>query len=145
MQSINIAFLSVLIVAIISQGLKIILNVTKGDKKFRISDLIVTGGMPSTHCALVSCLFAILLFQEGIGSLTTIAFVLFVIVVTDSMGVRRTAGEEALIVNKIIKIEHLKINNTHYALGHKPVEVFFGVCIGFFVAISVWFLSINIA
>jgi acid phosphatase family membrane protein YuiD len=58
-------------------------------------------------------------------------------VITDSLGVRRTAGEEAKAVNKIIRIEHLKIKQMHYALGHKPIEVLAGISIGFTVAIII--------
>lgn len=136
----NKIFIAVIAAAIISQGIKIILNIIKDKKGVSLKDLIVTGGMPSTHCALVSSLFAILLLETGLSNLTIIAIVLFAIVITDSMGVRRTAGEEAKTVNKIIKMEKLKIHQLHYSLGHKPIEALTGIAIGFFVAITLWFI-----
>jgi uncharacterized protein len=136
----NIVFVVVMAAALISQGVKIFFNAIKDKKGISLKDLVVTGGMPSTHSALVSSLFAILLLENGLSGITVIAIVLFIIVITDSMGVRRTAGEEAETVNKIIKLEKLKVGALHYSLGHKPIEVLVGIMIGFFVAVSVWFI-----
>jgi hypothetical protein len=136
----NIIFSAVMISAILSQGIKIILNMIKDKKGISIPDLVVTGGMPSTHAALVSSLFAISLLDTGLSAITVISIVLFIIVTTDSMGVRRTAGEEAVALNKIIKIEKLKIHQLHYSLGHKPIQVLAGIAIGFAVSLAVWIL-----
>lgn len=136
----NKIFLAVIIAAIISQGLKIILNMSKDKKGLTLIDFVVTGGMPSTHSALVSSLFAILLFETGLSAATVISIVLFIIVITDSIGVRRTAGEEAEALNKIIKIEKLKIHQLHYAHGHKPIQVLAGIAIGFFVAVVIFLI-----
>jgi hypothetical protein len=135
----NLAFTAVMASAIISQSIKIAFNSVK-DKRFpTLPDLIVTGGMPSTHSALVSSLFAILLLQTGLSNATVISIVLFIIVITDSMGVRRTAGEEAKALNKINKLEKLKMHLLHYSAGHKPIQVLAGISIGFFIAVSLWF------
>jgi len=131
-------FITVIVAGILSQGSKIVLNHIKDRKGFSIPDLVVTGGMPSTHSALVCSLFVSLLFDQGLTGLSAIAMVLFVIVVTDSMGVRRTAGEEAKAVNKIIKLGKLKIHTIDYALGHRPIEVLAGVIIGVVVSLIIW-------
>ena len=133
-------FAAVMLAAIISQSTKIILNTLRDKKGISLADLVVTGGMPSTHAALVSSLFAVILLETGVSALTMISVVLFIIVITDSMGVRRTAGEEAKAVNEIIKIEKLKLPMMHYSLGHKPIEVLVGITIGFFIGISIWFI-----
>ena len=88
-------FIAVILSSAISQGLKIILNVIRDKKGVSLKDFVVTGGMPSTHSALVSSLFAILILETGISPLTVIGLVIFTITITDSMGVRRTAGEDA--------------------------------------------------
>ncbi len=137
---INKVFMTVIIAGIISQGSKVVLNHIKDRKGFSIPDIIVTGGMPSTHSALVSSLLVSLLFDQGISSLSAIALVLFIIIVTDSMGVRRTAGEEAKAVNQIIKKQKLKIHSFDYALGHKPVEVLTGIILGIIVSIVIWLI-----
>jgi acid phosphatase family membrane protein YuiD len=135
-------FIAVLGAAIISQSLKVFLNIKKDKKGIALTDLVVTGGMPSTHATLVSSLFAILLFETGLSAFTLISFVLFVVVITDSMGVRRTAGEEAKMLNKIIKMEKLKIHKLHYALGHRPIEVLAGIALGFLVAVLSLFINV---
>ena len=136
----NKIFVAVMLAAILSQGLKILINIIKDKKGITLTDLVVTGGMPSTHSALVSSLFAILLFETGLSAITVIGIVIFVIVITDSLGVRRTAGEEAKALNKIIRLEKLKMHEIHYALGHKPIEVLAGIVIGFLSSIGIYLL-----
>ncbi len=133
-------FYAVIIAGIISQAIKIFLNMKKHKKRFEFSDLVVTGGMPSTHCALVSALFVILAITTGLSALTAIAIVLFIVIVTDSLGVRKTVGEEGEVVNRIIKLEHLKIHKVRYAEGHDPMEVLTGTAIGMITAIILGFL-----
>ncbi len=134
------AFFSVFLTAVLCQLFKCLLSCIKEKRKPHFHDLFVTGGMPSTHSALVSSLLVVLFLLTGFSTLTGIAFVLFVIVIIDSMGVRRTAGEEAQIINKIIKLEKLKISPVHFALGHKPNEVTMGVLIGSMISILVGML-----
>ena len=129
---------SVIIAAFIAQSIKIFLKMKKDKKGLTLNDFIVTGGMPSTHSAASASLFAIFLFESGLSNITIFALVFFLIVVTDAMGVRRTAGEEAQKINKIIKLEKLKLSPVHYALGHKPIDVLVGILIGFFVAIIIF-------
>ncbi|MFH1395953.1 MAG: divergent PAP2 family protein [archaeon] len=136
----NKVLFAIIIAGILSQAIKTIINLVRGKQSFQLSDLIVTGGMPSTHSALVSSLFAVLLFEQGFSAVTVAAFVLFLIVVTDSFGVRRTVGEEGKAIDKIIKKEHLKIVHKHFAKGHEPIEVLAGIALGFFVAILLWFI-----
>ena len=136
----NKIFIIVMTSAILSQGIKIVLNSIRDKKGVSLKDFVVTGGMPSTHSSLVSSLFAILLLETGLSPMTVISIVLFIIVVTDSMGVRRTAGEEAETVNRIIEMEKLKLPMMHYSLGHKPIEVLAGIAIGFFISITFWFI-----
>ena len=133
-------FYTVIIAGIISQTIKIVLNMRKHKKRIELSDFVVTGGMPSTHCALVSSLFSILIISTGLGALTAIATVLFIIVVTDSLGVRRTAGEEGKVLNRIIKLEKLKMHLVRYVKGHEPIQVLAGIAIGVFTAIGIWFI-----
>jgi acid phosphatase family membrane protein YuiD len=136
----NKVFFAVIIAAVLSQAAKIAFNLIYEKRSLSLADFIVTGGMPSTHSAVVSSLFSILLLLEGLSTATVIAFVIFTIVITDSMGVRRTAGEEGKAINKIIKVEHLKLKQVDYALGHRPSEVLAGITIGVFIALCVRFL-----
>jgi len=56
--------------------------------------------------------------------------VIALIVLRDALGVRRTAGEEGKMINKLLKKVHLKLPKLHYSLGHTPLQVVVGVGIG---------------
>lgn len=63
-----------------------------------------TGGMPSSHSAAVSSLITSLIFVYGFRSpYVAIATVFGVIVMFDSMGVRRQSGEQGIIIDKMYK------------------------------------------
>ena len=74
------------------------------DGKLRLSSLFETGGMPSSHSALVTGTASAVGFQLGFNSpvfalAVTIAFV----VKYDASGIRRAAGLTAAKVNQINK------------------------------------------
>ena len=108
-----------------------------------------TGGMPSSHSAGVTALVTSLLLEYGVQSpLVAIASTFGVIVIFDSMGVRRQSGEHGILINELLSdFQNLRKTFTHYTkedihameederqsreyLGHKPIEVFFGIISG---------------
>jgi acid phosphatase family membrane protein YuiD len=130
----------IILAGMISQGLKIILFTIKHKKKFHLKDLIVTGGMPSTHSALVVSLSVAIGLYEGCSTAFVISVVLALVVLRDAFGVRREAGEEGRMLNKVIKAAKLKLPKEHYALGHTPLEVFVGTIIGVLTAVLSYIL-----
>jgi acid phosphatase family membrane protein YuiD len=130
----------VILAGAISQGLKILLFMLKHKKKFHIKDLIVTGGMPSTHSALVVSLAVAIWLYEGFSTAFVISFVLGLLVLRDSCGVRREAGEEGKMLNKVIKAAKLRLPMEHYALGHNPLEVVVGSAIGAVTSLAIYFI-----
>jgi len=132
--------IAVILAGAISQGLKILLFMLKHKKKFHIKDLIVTGGMPSTHSALVVSLAIAIWLYEGFNTAFVVSFVLALLVIRDSFGVRREAGEEGNMLNKIIKAAKLKLPMEHYALGHDPLEVVVGSAIGAVTSFILYFI-----
>ena len=99
-------------------------------------DLVVTGGMPSSHSAFVVALATIIYLEEGSSTAFAISLVLAFIVIRDAFGVRRTVGEEGMAVNQIL--HKLKIpKKTHFSMGHTPAQVLVGSFIGFAVAFLV--------
>jgi len=133
----NQVFWAVLFAGTIAQLLKIAIFILKHHQQFHFADLFVTGGMPSSHSALVISLMISIFLTEGITSLFVMSVVIAAIVIRDAMGVRRTAGEEGKIIHRIIKKLRLKIPEFHYALGHLPEEVLAGCVIGAVVAFAV--------
>ncbi len=98
--------------------------------------LFGTGGMPSSHSAVV-CATA---FSCGIlygydSSIFAVAAVVAMVVMKDAVGVRREAGKQAEVINQIAgeigkkKKSFLDISLPEL-LGHTPLQVLFGALLG---------------
>ncbi len=107
-------------------------------KKLTWRDLVVTGGMPSSHSAFVVSLTTSIYLEEGLTATFAISLVLAMIVLRDAFGVRRTAGEEGSVINLIIKRLKMK-TETHFAMGHTPLQVLVGALIGLVVSFGVYY------
>ena len=133
----NNIFLSILLAGGVSQLVKILILVFKHKQKFHFSDLIVTGGMPSTHAALVGSLTTTIWLNQGFSPLFFVVLTFSLIILRDAMGVRRSVGEEGKLIEKLIKHEKIGISKFHYSLGHNPIEVFVGLIMGFCSAVFI--------
>ena len=108
-------------------------------QRWRPSVLFETGGMPSSHSALVTGTAAGVGLQLGFNDpvfalASTIAF----IVMYDASGIRRSAGLTAAKVNQISKnnSNELSSDNTlKESLGHTKIEVLVGSILGPIVAL----------
>lgn len=94
--------------------------------------------MPSSHSAVVCCLAAQIGktygFSSGIFGLSVIfAFV----VMYDAAGIRRAAGKQAKLLNKILETPGLTTGEVQEklveVLGHSPTQVIVGALIGILV------------
>lgn len=157
---VNIGFLSWCSAQIIKTILTLALT-----KRFDAERLIGSGGMPSSHSALVSSI--------AIGTARTLgysspefglAIAFAAIVMYDAMGVRRAAGEQAKVLNRIIfnipdfnlfkkpgqdgakreKAQEDKLARVEEKqrelkefLGHTPLEVLAGCLLGILIAVFV--------
>ena len=107
-------------------------------KSLSFKDLVVTGGMPSSHSAFVVALATSIYLDEGASTAFAITLVLAMIVIRDAFGVRRTVGEEGILITQILK--KLKFNTkTHFAMGHTPAQVIVGSMIGFVVPLLCYY------
>ena len=77
-------------------------------------DFFLTGGMPSTHSAFVISLVTILYLTEGVSSTFVVSLVLAVIVLRDASGVRRTVGEEGMVITQMMKVKDASENSFFY-------------------------------
>jgi len=85
------------------------------NKPVSLSLVISTGGMPSSHSAGVTALITSMILEFGWASPYAAISVLFgIIVIFDSMGVRRQSGEHGIIINDLI------LNNSYFSLKHVP-------------------------
>ncbi len=100
-----------------------------------------TGGMPSSHSSLVTAVAVSSGFQDGFGSSVFIGFSCFaLLVIRDSVGVRRAAGIQARVLNKLGKELENKNGIPYRPVreinGHTASEVIVGAIIGFFIAVA---------
>ena len=102
-------------------------------------DLVVTGGMPSSHSAFVVSLATIIYLEEGTSTAFVISLVLAFIVLRDAFGVRRTVGMEGKQIEKLLKLHKLK-SKFHYSMGHTPLQVAVGAVMGLISSIVIFFL-----
>ena len=121
------------------QCMKIIIELIKS-KKLNLRRIVGSGGMPSSHSAFVCSLATTIGITEGVSSpLFAMAVALSAIVMYDAAGVRRAAGKQAAVLNKIIDTPGLTGVQVREklveALGHTPVQVFVGALIGVVVGV----------
>ncbi|MEA3305476.1 MAG: divergent PAP2 family protein [Candidatus Omnitrophota bacterium] len=138
----NFKFSVILIIVIAwltAQSLKVLIGVFR-EKKFNFKWFVGTGGMPSSHAAMVSALATSVGLETGFTSPSfAIAFVFAVVVLFDAQGVRRASGEQAEALNKILDDIYwkrgIKEERLRELLGHTPIEVLAGIAIGILVAL----------
>lgn len=125
---------------VIAQTLKILLDLRRNG--VQLSDAIASGGMPSAHTAGIVALTTAIGIREGVQSaIFGLALTVMVVIIYDSLGVRRAAGENTLAIRKLQRLLKNK-NGSHTLLarGHTPNEVLAGSLLG--VAIGVIFASL---
>jgi uncharacterized protein len=108
--------------------------------EFDLSLLGATGGMPSSHSALVTALAVSVGINTGFDSpLFAVSAILATIVMSDAAGVRQAAGKQAqkinLIVEELLNGHPLNEDHLRELLGHTPLQVAVGSLIGFIGAI----------
>ncbi len=141
----NPVFLSGVLSWLSAQFIKTVVALLLGKIK-DIKELIAlliwrTGGMPSSHSALVCSVTTAIGISSGVNTdIFVLACCFSLVVIRDAVGVRRASGLQAQSINEIGKnlqekniIDFTKIKEVH---GHKPLEVAVGCLLGFFVGIG---------
>lgn len=158
---INVGFLAWFFAQLIKTVLAYIPN-----KKIIWERMVGSGGMPSSHSSLVCAIAVGIARKMGYASPEfAIALTLAGIVMYDAMGVRRAAGEQAKVLNKMVidfkdlflmikeefdALAHgdaledvegpdpeAKVKRLKEFLGHTPLEVLCGAILGIVVAVIV--------
>lgn len=116
------------------QCFKVIWDLVK-TKKINFKRILGAGGMPSSHTAVVTSLATMIGKEYGLESpIFAISFIFACVVMYDATGVRRAAGKQAKLLNKIVETPGLTgIEVTEKlveVLGHTPIQVFVGALIG---------------
>jgi acid phosphatase family membrane protein YuiD len=109
-------------------------------RRIDIRRLASAGGMPSSHTSLVLSLTTVIGARRGLDSPEfAIAAVFSSVVMYDATGVRRAAGRQARVINRIIDDlfhqEGIKEERLRELIGHTPVEVIAGALLGILIAL----------
>ncbi len=120
-----------LLSCLIAQLFKIIFNFFSTGK-LRFGIMFETGGMPSSHSALITGATSGIGFQLGFDSpIFALAIAVSLIVMYDASGVRKSAGIQAAEINKLSKKLQLKSEvELKETLGHTKLEVIVGSLFG---------------
>lgn len=110
------------------------------NKKFNFKRILQSGGMPSSHTGVVVGLTTMIGKSQGINSpMFAVSLIFSFIVMYDAAGVRRAAGKQAKLLNKIVETPGLSgvevSEKLVEVLGHTPVQVFVGALIGIVVGL----------
>ncbi|PAO68638.1 divergent PAP2 family protein [Bacillus sp. X2(2017)] len=147
----NFPLLSSLVAIIFAQVIKVPIQYIVS-RKLDWSLVTSTGGMPSSHSAAVTALSTGVALEHGLGSsLFAVSAIFAVITMFDATGVRRHAGEQATVINKLVidfnrfvneakdfpkAEEKEKQKKLKELLGHQPIEVFFGGLTGILLTLA---------
>lgn len=141
----NYILITTLLAAITAQFLKGLLEAVL-QKNFKLGRIFETGGMPSSHSAAVASLATSMGLYYGWDSpFFTISAILAVIVIYDATGIRRAAGEHAVVLNELLEeLNHLledgfKKQNLKTLLGHTYPQAAAGIIIGILFSVAMYY------
>ena len=123
----------------VAQVLKVLISSIR-DKRLNLSQLITTGGMPSSHAALVCALATAAAIVHGVDSTVFAIATLFALVVmADATGVRKTVGIQSAMLNRILdelfKGKPAFEQRLRELIGHSQLQVTAGALLGILVSL----------
>ena len=139
---VNIPLMCALSALVLAQILKVLVIFIL-DRKIELFRLSGTGGMPSSHSSTVAALATSMGVIYGMESpLFAIAMIFGMIVIYDSIGVRRAAGKHAEILNNLMEeFSHLWDEGEHpkalkTLLGHTYPQTIMGTILGIIIGLA---------
>ena len=132
---------------LLAQIIKVIIHAII-NKKLDIMRLFGDGGMPSSHSAMVCSVATICGLIHGFGSAAfAISATLAFIVCHDAKGVRRETGRQAVVINELVELlkeisKEKRISDVKLKelVGHSPLQITAGACIGIANAFFMYFV-----
>jgi acid phosphatase family membrane protein YuiD len=136
---------------VLSQVIKVIISIIKGEDNIKL--LFSSGSMPSAHSAAVSSLVSLILIDKGYHDpLFGIVLLFAAIVMYDSFGVRRVAGELSIKYNDLLdRLEaydprqFLSLPRQEVVKGHTFREVLVGSILGIVLGASAQYTKLSSA
>lgn len=107
------------------------------ERRFDLSFFITSGGMPSSHSAMVSALATAVVLTAGPDSAVfAVSVILAMVVMYDAAGVRWAVSQQASILNRIVRELRLRRprgeveRDLRELIGHTPFQVIVGSALG---------------
>ncbi len=118
----------------IAQAWKVLANLYH-NKKLDLKLMTASGGMPSSHTALVCATSTKVGMLEGFNSsLFAVCVVFSLIVMYDAAGVRQAVGIQAKLLNQLVEdfyqTKHIDVEKVKEILGHTSFQVLVGMLVG---------------
>ncbi|MEP7136391.1 MAG: divergent PAP2 family protein [Chloroflexota bacterium] len=140
----NKALIAGLIAWLMAQIIKLPLNYLF-TRRWNWALLLTTGGMPSSHSALMTgTVFAIGLYHGFDNPIFALGVAITMIVTYDAAGVRRQAGIHAQRINvlfdELLQGHIFSDKDLREVLGHTPLEVMGGILLGLIIATGQWLI-----
>lgn len=101
-------------------------------EKFTLRRLLGSGGMPSSHSAVMVSITVMLGKNIGFKSpIFALACFMSLVVMQDAIGVRRQVGKQAKYLNEILMDEKTSPEEKFQEMvGHTPFQVLIGLIVG---------------
>jgi uncharacterized protein len=138
----NTALVAAFLSWVLAQTIKTIITFIQ-IREFVPERLFGAGGMPSAHSASVCALTMCVAHMCGLSSPEfAVSFCFMCVVIYDAMGVRRAAGEQAKVINRMVDVmekegSEITEKDLKEYLGHTPIEVLAGLLLGILVSIAI--------
>ena len=125
----------------LAQSIKVVLGFIQ-EKRFNFKWFVGSGGMPSSHAALVMSIAVAIGLHEGFNTpLFALGLTFAFVTMFDAQGVRRQSGQQAEALNKMLDDIYSQRGIQETPLkelfGHTPIEVIAGGLLGTIVAIVI--------
>jgi hypothetical protein len=124
-----------IICGLVAQVLKVVGYYLK-ERRINLMRATEPGGMPSSHSAAIVALCTVVGFESGVHSMVfAVTLMLSLVIMYEAAGVRRAAGEQAEVLNRIMEEFYhgrkVSEGRLRELLGHTPFEVVVGAAMGF--------------
>ena len=134
--------IAALVSGIAAQALKPFVDLIQS-KRFNILRVLDTGGMPSSHTAVVTTLTAGVAVYQGISSpLFGISLIVSLYFVFAATGLRQEVGNQARVLNEVLararEEHHFDAGELRELIGHTWAEVIGGFALGLLVALILY-------
>jgi len=120
--------------------MKVIVNLGQ-ERHLHLRYFVASGGMPSSHSAVVCALATGVAMTQGLSSVAfAITAILAIVTMYDAAGVRQSVGQQSVVLNRLVQeirfrrpIAELEHDLREF-IGHTPFQVIVGAILGILIA-----------